>query len=61
MDCRVNVLLKTMNHQVKKIEAIYYKLASNLDMPESEFWIRQASDAVIDAEAALRSRKLTNS
>ena len=50
-----------MNHQVKKIEAIYYKLASNLDMPESEFWIRQASDAVIDAEAALRSRKLTNS
>ena len=39
MDCSVSAWLKTMNHQVKKIEAIYYKLASNLDMPESEFWI----------------------
>ena len=35
----INTLLKAMNYQVKKIEAIYYKLALNLKMSESEFWI----------------------
>lgn len=35
----INALLKTMNYQAKKIEAIYYKLALNLKMSESEFWI----------------------
>ena len=39
MNSSVNAWLKTMNHQVKKIEAIYSGFASGLDMPESEFWI----------------------
>lgn len=35
----INALLKAMNYQTKKIEAIYYKLALNFKMSESEFWI----------------------
>lgn len=35
----INALLKAMNYQAKKIEAIYYKAALNLKMSESEFWI----------------------
>lgn len=35
----INALLKAMNYQTKKIDAIYYKLALNFKMSESEFWI----------------------
>ena len=38
----INVLLKTLNCQTKRIEAIYYKLAVNLNMSESAFWILYA-------------------
>lgn len=38
----INALLKTMNYQTKRIEAIYYKIALNLKMSESEFWILYA-------------------
>ncbi len=34
-----NALLKTLNCQTKKIEAVYYKLALNSKMSESAFWI----------------------
>lgn len=38
----INILLKTLNCQTKRIEAIYYKLALNLKMSESAFWILYA-------------------
>lgn len=38
----INDLLKTMNYQTKRIEAIYYKIALNLKMSESAFWILYA-------------------
>lgn len=34
--------MKTLNFQTKKIEAIYYRIASNLKMSESAFWILYA-------------------
>ena len=38
----INILLKTLNCQTKRIEAIYYKLALNFKMSESAFWILYA-------------------
>lgn len=42
MNHDINVLLKTLNCQTKKIESIYYKFALNLKISESAFWILYA-------------------
>lgn len=39
MSYDVNILLKTLNHQAKKKEAIYCMIASSFKLSESAFWI----------------------
>lgn len=35
----INVLLKTLNCQIKEVDAIYYKIATSFKLSESAFWI----------------------
>lgn len=39
MNHDINVLLKTLNCQIREVEAIYYKIAASLKLSESAFWI----------------------
>lgn len=39
MNRDINVLLKTLNYQIKEVDAIYYKIATCLKLSESAFWI----------------------
>lgn len=39
MDHDINVLLKTLNCQIREVDAIYYKIATSFRLSESAFWI----------------------
>lgn len=39
MDHDINVLLKTLNCQIREVDAIYYKIATSFKLSESAFWI----------------------
>lgn len=39
MNRDISVLLKTLNCQIKEVDAIYYKIATSFKLSESAFWI----------------------
>lgn len=39
MEHDINVLLKTLNCQIREVDAIYYKIATSFRISESAFWI----------------------
>lgn len=39
MNHDINVLLRTLNCQIKEVDAIYYKIAKSFKLSESAFWI----------------------
>lgn len=39
MNHDINVLLRTLNCQIKEVDAIYYKIATSFKLSESAFWI----------------------
>lgn len=64
----INALMKNLNRQAKKMEAIYYKFALKFEMSESAFWIlyalaeaeRECSQQEISKELSI-SRQTINS